>query len=301
MTWCPGTSRRCRSPTRRRAWPTCWCDGSRSARCRSVHGADDATAAAPAGRREHARDSGRGGIPVEPARRDRAQEQRPRQRPSLRRSWIRSVKCGATVRPRCPGGRRARHERPGHTAPRARPGRRDARRPHFAAEHLDCRRRRSRPALLGVVLVVAVLPRLLSTPTEPCDCRDARGRRGGRDPSHSGDAVLRRRQRPGARAGQPARCSTAPRRSNRRGASSRPSSSPRPKASARRSRTARPSESVFLAADGNTFVDLGGAIVTGHSGGSLNEALTVYAIVNAVTVNLPDIAARADSRERQAG
>jgi spore germination protein GerM len=49
--------------------------------------------------------------------------------------------------------------------------------------------------------------------------------------------------------------------------------------------------SVFLAADGNTFVDLGGAIVTGHSGGSLNEALTVYAIVNAVTVNLPDIAA----------
>jgi hypothetical protein len=47
--------------------------------------------------------------------------------------------------------------------------------------------------------------------------------------------------------------------------------------------------SVFLAADGNTFVDLGGAIVTGHSGGSLNEALTVYAIVNAVTVNLPDI------------
>jgi len=49
--------------------------------------------------------------------------------------------------------------------------------------------------------------------------------------------------------------------------------------------------SVFLAADGNTFVDLGGSIVTGHSGGSLNEALTVYAIVNAVTVNLPDIAA----------
>jgi hypothetical protein len=48
---------------------------------------------------------------------------------------------------------------------------------------------------------------------------------------------------------------------------------------------------VFLAADGNAFVDLGGAIVSGHPGGSLNEALTVYAIVNAVTVNLPDIAA----------
>ena len=49
--------------------------------------------------------------------------------------------------------------------------------------------------------------------------------------------------------------------------------------------------SVFLAADGNVFVDLGGAIVTGHPGGSLNEALTVYAIVNAVTANLPDTAA----------
>jgi spore germination protein GerM len=49
--------------------------------------------------------------------------------------------------------------------------------------------------------------------------------------------------------------------------------------------------SVFLAADGNVFVDLGGAIATGHPGGSLNEALTVYAIVNAVTANLPDIAA----------
>ena len=49
--------------------------------------------------------------------------------------------------------------------------------------------------------------------------------------------------------------------------------------------------SVFLAADGNVFVDLGGTIVTGHPGGSLNEALTVYAIVNAVTANLPDTAA----------
>jgi spore germination protein GerM len=49
--------------------------------------------------------------------------------------------------------------------------------------------------------------------------------------------------------------------------------------------------SVFLAADGNVFVDFGGPIVTGHPGGSLNEALTVYAIVNAVTANLPDVAA----------
>jgi hypothetical protein len=29
--------------------------------------------------------------------------------------------------------------------------------------------------------------------------------------------------------------------------------------------------------------------MTGHSGGSLDEALAVFAIVNAITVNLPDV------------
>ena len=48
---------------------------------------------------------------------------------------------------------------------------------------------------------------------------------------------------------------------------------------------------VFLARGGEAYVDLGGTIVSGHTGGSLNEALTVYAIVNAVTINLPDVTA----------
>jgi hypothetical protein len=48
---------------------------------------------------------------------------------------------------------------------------------------------------------------------------------------------------------------------------------------------------VFLGTGGQAYVDLGGPIVSGHSGGSLDEALTVYAIVNAVTVNLPSISA----------
>jgi Sporulation and spore germination len=47
---------------------------------------------------------------------------------------------------------------------------------------------------------------------------------------------------------------------------------------------------VFLTSQGEAYVDLGGAIATGQTGGSLDEALAVYAIVNAVTVNLPDIA-----------
>ena len=46
---------------------------------------------------------------------------------------------------------------------------------------------------------------------------------------------------------------------------------------------------VFLAGAGEAYVDLGPEIVKAHSGGSLDEALAVFAIVNALTVNLPDI------------
>lgn len=48
---------------------------------------------------------------------------------------------------------------------------------------------------------------------------------------------------------------------------------------------------VFVGTHGEAYVDLGGTIVSGHTGGSLDEALAVYAIVNAVTVNLPEITA----------
>ncbi len=40
---------------------------------------------------------------------------------------------------------------------------------------------------------------------------------------------------------------------------------------------------------GDAFVDLSSDIVKGHPGGSLNELLTIYAIVNAVTANLPAV------------
>ena len=48
---------------------------------------------------------------------------------------------------------------------------------------------------------------------------------------------------------------------------------------------------VYLAADGNLFVDLSGEVTTEHSGGSLDELLTVYALVNAVTTNVQEVAA----------
>jgi hypothetical protein len=48
---------------------------------------------------------------------------------------------------------------------------------------------------------------------------------------------------------------------------------------------------VFLDARGDAYVDLSKELVTGHTGGSLDEALTVFSIVNAITVNLPDIPA----------
>ncbi len=46
---------------------------------------------------------------------------------------------------------------------------------------------------------------------------------------------------------------------------------------------------VYVTSKGEAFVDLSREIMTGHTGGSLDEALTVFAIVNAVTVNLPDV------------
>lgn len=43
----------------------------------------------------------------------------------------------------------------------------------------------------------------------------------------------------------------------------------------------------YVTERGDAFVDLSPEIVSGHPGGSLNELLTVYAIVNAVAANLP--------------
>jgi spore germination protein GerM len=46
---------------------------------------------------------------------------------------------------------------------------------------------------------------------------------------------------------------------------------------------------IFLSERGDLFVDFTPELTTGHTGGSLDELFTVYAIVNAVTVNLPAI------------
>jgi spore germination protein GerM len=48
---------------------------------------------------------------------------------------------------------------------------------------------------------------------------------------------------------------------------------------------------VFITRQGDVFVDLSSEFRTGHPGGSLNELLTVYTIVNALTTNLPVIRA----------
>jgi len=46
---------------------------------------------------------------------------------------------------------------------------------------------------------------------------------------------------------------------------------------------------VFITARGDAFVDLSSEVTTKHPGGSLDEILTVYTIVNALTVNLPAV------------
>jgi hypothetical protein len=46
---------------------------------------------------------------------------------------------------------------------------------------------------------------------------------------------------------------------------------------------------VYVGSKGEAYVDLSPDVRTGHPGGSLNEALTVYTIVHALTANLPGI------------
>ena len=48
---------------------------------------------------------------------------------------------------------------------------------------------------------------------------------------------------------------------------------------------------VFMGAKGEMYVDLSPEVTSGHPGGSLDEALAVFAIVNAITTNLPDVTA----------
>jgi len=45
----------------------------------------------------------------------------------------------------------------------------------------------------------------------------------------------------------------------------------------------------YITERGDAFVDLSGDVVSAHPGGSLTELLTVYAVVNAITTNLPAV------------
>jgi spore germination protein GerM len=46
---------------------------------------------------------------------------------------------------------------------------------------------------------------------------------------------------------------------------------------------------IFITDQGEAFVDFSRELATGHSGGSTNELLTVYTIVNVLTANLPAV------------
>ncbi|MGH9141083.1 MAG: GerMN domain-containing protein [Vicinamibacterales bacterium] len=48
---------------------------------------------------------------------------------------------------------------------------------------------------------------------------------------------------------------------------------------------------VFIAKSGDAYVDLSREARTSHPGGTINELLTVYTIVNALTANLPAVTA----------
>jgi spore germination protein GerM len=46
---------------------------------------------------------------------------------------------------------------------------------------------------------------------------------------------------------------------------------------------------LFVSERGEAFVDLSGDVTAKHTGGALDELFTVYAVVNALTVNLPAV------------
>jgi hypothetical protein len=48
---------------------------------------------------------------------------------------------------------------------------------------------------------------------------------------------------------------------------------------------------IFITAQGEAYLDLSGEIRSAHPGGSRNELLTVYTLVDALTVNLPAVSA----------
>ena len=48
---------------------------------------------------------------------------------------------------------------------------------------------------------------------------------------------------------------------------------------------------VFITEGGDAYVDLSREVVSAHPGGTLNELLTVYTLVNALTTNLPAVTA----------
>jgi len=48
---------------------------------------------------------------------------------------------------------------------------------------------------------------------------------------------------------------------------------------------------LFLTQGGDAYVDLSRDVATSHTGGSLDEILTIYTIVNALTANMPAITA----------
>jgi spore germination protein GerM len=48
---------------------------------------------------------------------------------------------------------------------------------------------------------------------------------------------------------------------------------------------------LFMTEGGETYVDLSRELSTAHTGGTLNELLTIYSIVNALTANLPAVTA----------
>jgi hypothetical protein len=146
---------------------------------------------------------------------------------------------------------------------------------------------------LGIWLVIAILPRLLHTPVRPAGTPA--------EPAVAGTATTETRRinatlfyvsADGTELVPVARevpYAATPAEQARRIAEAQLQPPPEGMATAIPDGTTV--RAVYLTARGEAYVDVSRELVTGHRGGSLAEALTLYAIVNAMVVNLPDVSA----------
>ena len=145
--------------------------------------------------------------------------------------------------------------------------------------------------LIGVVLILAQLPRLLGRPPAPAPAVGS-GSQAAAEEARKITATLFFVSEAGTElvpVTQDVLYGSTPAAQARRIAEAQLQAAPAGLSSAIPAGTTV--HAVYLTSRGEAYVDVSREMIANHSGGSMNEALAVYALVNAMIVNLPDVSA----------